>query len=194
MSTDAEFTFLGSSVFRVIFEGNITTISDRAFFNCTSLQKVELPGTLKSIGDSAFFYTNITELSLPYGCEAIGNGAFSFSTLQRISIPDTVKRIGDEAFGMMPEPQEPLPYAYSSVHAAIVCNSHSFAAQYAKDHTLAVFQYGDVNYDGVIDKYDGLMIREFLTSGTSASLAMDLNGDMMINAIDLTIFKRQLFY
>lgn len=192
MADNAEFTFLGSSVFQVIFDGGITTIPDRAFFHCTSLQTAELPNTLRSIGDSAFFYTNISELMLPHGCETIGNGAFSFSSLQNISIPDTVTGIGNEAFGIMPEPEEPLPYAYSSVHAIIVCNPDSYAAQYAKDHTLAFFEYGDANYDGVNDQYDAFMICDFLTTGKSASLAMDLNGDMKINATDLTLLKRQI--
>ena len=192
MSTDTEFSFLGSSVFQVVFEGDILTISDRCFYHCTSLQTAELPNTLKSIGDSAFFYTNIAELVLPYGCETIGNGVFSFSTLQRISIPDTVSQIGNEAFGFMPEPEEPLPYAYSSVHATIVCNSDSYAAQYAKDHSLVILEYGDANCDGVTDQYDVFMIRDFLTSGKSASLSMDLNSDMTINAIDLTLLKRRI--
>lgn len=192
MASDAEFSILGSSIYQVIFDGNITTISDRAFMQCTSLRSVVLPDTLRSIGDSAFFYTNISEIILPYGCESIGNAAFSFSTLQTISIPDTVINIGNEAFGILPDPTEPLPYAYSSVHSTIICNPDSYASQYAKEHTLTTIAFGDVDSDGMLGIDDVILLREYLISGRSVAAAMDMNGDMSVNAKDLTLLKRRV--
>ncbi|MEE0083353.1 MAG: leucine-rich repeat domain-containing protein, partial [Paludibacteraceae bacterium] len=49
----------------------------KAFYGCSSLQTVNIPNSVKSIGDGAF-----------YRC----------SSLQTVNIPDSVERIGDGAF------------------------------------------------------------------------------------------------
>lgn len=36
------------------FNGSVTSIGDRAFFNCSSLTSITIPNTITSIGDYAF--------------------------------------------------------------------------------------------------------------------------------------------
>lgn len=69
-------------------------------FSGSSLQKIELPNSLKNIGDGAF--SNCVELqsiTIPEGVTSIGNYAFSTCiALQSITIPEGVTSIGESAF------------------------------------------------------------------------------------------------
>ncbi len=77
----------------------VTAIGKRAFKNCGAFS-IEVPGTVRGIGEGAFSLCDaLSELSIPgpvlriepmmcYGC----------SSLESISLPDTVRSIGIEAF------------------------------------------------------------------------------------------------
>ena len=59
------------------FDGNITSIPERAFYECRNLTSVIIPNGVTSIGDSAFYFC---------------------SRLRSITIPDSVTSIGYDAF------------------------------------------------------------------------------------------------
>ena len=63
-----------------------------------SLTSVTLPATLKSVGQSFFENSKISEIDLPNGLEKIGNYAFSGSVLSSVSLPASLTDIGIEAF------------------------------------------------------------------------------------------------
>ena len=68
--------FADSSVEVVELFGSITTIGDEAFRNCTNITQLPLPASLTSIGAGAFEgCTGITELILPASLTRIGAGA-----------------------------------------------------------------------------------------------------------------------
>lgn len=86
---------------------NFEKIGTYAFYKCTSLQSVVLPGGLKEIADSTFSgCSSLTDVSvgmmantLPVVLEKIGNYAFSnCSALSLLNFPDTLRSIGDYAF------------------------------------------------------------------------------------------------
>ena len=55
----------------------IYDIGDRTFYNCTSLQSVELTANLDTIGDEAFYMcTSIEKLVIPAYLEELGDSAF----------------------------------------------------------------------------------------------------------------------
>ena len=56
----------------------ITSIGSKAFYQNYSLREIKLPETLKSIGDYAFYGTNIQEITLPASLTEIGKGAFYY--------------------------------------------------------------------------------------------------------------------
>jgi hypothetical protein len=83
-----------------IIPGNVTSIGDSAFYDCTSLTSVTIPGSVTSIGDSAFnSCTSLTSITIPGSVTSIGDYAFYYCTsLTSVTIPGSVTSIGDSAF------------------------------------------------------------------------------------------------
>ena len=57
---------------------DVTKIGRTAFYDNNTLYNIKLPETLKSIGDSAFYDTNIQEITLPASLTEIGKWAFYY--------------------------------------------------------------------------------------------------------------------
>ncbi len=55
---------------------NVTSIGKGAFGWCVSLKSIDLPSSLKTIGDGAFLHTALECITLPEGITTIGEGAF----------------------------------------------------------------------------------------------------------------------
>lgn len=117
-----------SCITDIVEWGNVTSIGDYAFYNCTSLALTSLPSGLTSIGNYAFYgCTSLALTSLPSGVTSIGAYAFyrcysiTLSSLPSgitiiesytffgcyniavTSIPNGVTSIGDSAFEMTAE-------------------------------------------------------------------------------------------
>ena len=77
-----------------------TVLSKEAFSNCNYLTKINLPDTLKVIGEKAFYgCTGLTELVIPANVTDIGENAFNGCTgIKEIIIPAKVLKIGRGAF------------------------------------------------------------------------------------------------
>ena len=87
-----------SQINRVVIESGVTTVGSYAFSNCDNLTAAELPGTLTAIGDYAFAWSGIAEITIPDGVVTIGAGAFQETKLVDVVIPDSVTTIGESAF------------------------------------------------------------------------------------------------
>ncbi len=82
---------------RVRIEGSITKISGFAFFDF--MTRLELPDTLREIGNSAFWDTpKLKKVRLPASLKVMGEGAFDGSGLREVRIPGGVKKISQDAF------------------------------------------------------------------------------------------------
>lgn len=66
--------------------------------NLSFFHVVKLPNILKTIGENAFYYTNIDEITFPEGLESIGNYAFYETRIKKAIIPETVTFVGEYAF------------------------------------------------------------------------------------------------
>jgi hypothetical protein len=73
----------------------LTSIEDKAFFDCQSLASVVLPSTITSIGKFAFFRcSKLENIDLPESLQSIDNQAFRVSGLKTLFIPKNVTTIG----------------------------------------------------------------------------------------------------
>ena len=83
----------------------VEKIGDGAFCDASLIEAVQLPASLKSIGNAAFEHTTrLHEISIPEGVEEIGEDAFCAwhnmigTGLHAVSLPSTLKRVGKSAF------------------------------------------------------------------------------------------------
>lgn len=71
----------------------------RTFYGFKSLTSVNLPSTLKVLGDQAFANcAKLTTVELPAGLDSLGSAFFSCSGLTSIDVPRSVQVIGQSAF------------------------------------------------------------------------------------------------
>ena len=88
--------FADSSVEYVELFGSITTIGDEAFRNCVNLSELILPESLTSIGAGALKgCTGITELILPASLTTLGDGALKDCTgITELTLPASLTSVG----------------------------------------------------------------------------------------------------
>ena len=84
----------------ITFDNSITTIGERAFFNCDNLTSITIPDSVTTIGDDAFAScSSLTSVTIPDSVTSIGKWAFYYCTkLTSVTIPDSVTTIGSQAF------------------------------------------------------------------------------------------------
>ena len=84
----------------IVLPDTITSISDKAFYNCRKLNVINIPEGVVSIGNQAFFGCNaIPSLTIPDSVVTIGAQAFySCNSMTSIDIGTGVTSIGENAF------------------------------------------------------------------------------------------------
>ena len=83
----------------VTFTSDIREIPKLAFDLTVGLKKIEIPSSVKKIGDSAFELSAVSEIKFNEGLETIGNLAFkTWGSFEKITLPSTVKSIGEQCF------------------------------------------------------------------------------------------------
>ncbi len=82
------------------FPESVREISQYAFIN-SPMTAISIPGTVKEIGDSAFYNcTSLKSVEIEYGVEKIHyNAFFCCESLKSVHIPRSVTYIGSNAFG-----------------------------------------------------------------------------------------------
>lgn len=81
-------------------EYSITSLANRAFYDCYRLTDVMIPMGVTSIGNESFYYCSaLTNITLPESLTSLNNYAFRYcSALFSIAIPSSVTTIGNYAF------------------------------------------------------------------------------------------------
>lgn len=71
--------------------------NDRVIWSA-KVKQIDLPRTLKVLGNRAIFVKSLLNLKIPDGVEEIGSYAVNASKISQLRIPPTVKKIGVNAF------------------------------------------------------------------------------------------------
>ncbi len=88
----------GKEVIDLVIPNDVTEISRNAFYWCPAIHSLEIPGTVKVIGEDAFCSSyNITKLILHEGIEEIKKGGIANMGVSIISLPRSIKRLGENA-------------------------------------------------------------------------------------------------
>lgn len=103
---DSEVTLIGIGAFSwcqgltsITLPDSVTKIDGAAFCGCINLKKVALGKKVKSIGESAFFYTGLTSFDMPDSVTKLGNEAFlSTFALKKVKLSKKLTEIPDSAF------------------------------------------------------------------------------------------------
>lgn len=90
-----ECSFLNS----VSIPNSVKSIGISAFYRCINLESVIIPDSLTSIGHHSFSYCKkLTSVDLPNTVHSIGAYAFHYSGITSIAIPNSVQTIEDHTF------------------------------------------------------------------------------------------------
>lgn len=114
--------FSNTQVAGVNLADTITTLEDKAFYYCVTLNEIKFGASMRETGESVFegcsalksvqlndglvtigegtfgFCTSLKSIELPETLTEIGSGAFCLSGLESISIPGMIETIGAQAF------------------------------------------------------------------------------------------------
>ncbi|MBQ2248138.1 MAG: leucine-rich repeat protein [Tidjanibacter sp.] len=93
----AQYVFQSSTLETITFpfDSQLEVIGVGAFEMTTRLKHIEMPASLKEIGDQAFYQSpSLESVKLNEGLEYIGSGAFMFTALEDVSVPSSVTSMG----------------------------------------------------------------------------------------------------
>ena len=84
---------------KVIFKGNVLSIGGSAFWCCASLQEIDLPESLLTLGTSAFYNSGLTKIIIPDSLNTISTAAFSnCEDLNVVELSENINSIRNKAF------------------------------------------------------------------------------------------------
>lgn len=98
-------TGIGQSVFEylsvdsIVLPPTVTTIDERAFYNCRKLTYVNLPVGLEMVPSECFEgCSKLSKVTLPDGITRIGGSAFAESSVREMVFPPSLRVVGSGAF------------------------------------------------------------------------------------------------
>lgn len=145
-------------VVRFYLPEGITAVSDGCFAYCPLETSFTIPDQILSIGDAAFKYTYLKELTISESLKSIGAEAFRNSKLRDLTIPDSLESLGENAFENAFAEGE---FTSATVPVKFIYNIRSWLNHAVNLKSLTVTGTGTVGHDpnGIavsapLDEYD----------------------------------------
>ncbi len=205
-----------TSLTSVTIPDSITTIEDATFSECTSLTSVIIPDSVTTIGCSAFEHTSLSSINIPKSVISIGVHAFEeCESLTSIIVPDGVTTIEDATFsGCTNLTSVCIPNSVTNIEwkAFERCENLTdiyYTGTESEWYVIEIdnFKYGNdallnatIHFNSTPPQEEQLEVsvsslielNKALRTKKGAPWKYDLNGDKIINVIDLALLKRQL--
>ena len=125
--------------FSVVLPEGIVRIDESAFDMSDGLVAINFPDSLRSLGESAFCGTDLSEVLLPDGIEEIPALCFQYVTIEKLHLPNNLKYIRYGAFVGFSCDELWIPEGVE------VVESWSIAGYYSKIHFPKSIK--DISYD-----------------------------------------------
>ena len=123
----------------------LTSLNEKGeFTGNTVIKEVELPDTLRVIGDEAFVRSAIETIDLPEGLRCIGNNAFCYCRgLTKVILPSTLEYVGSFAFSDLAED--------STLYVKTPCMQHVIETANKSDRYITSDYTRVIKEEGVSD-------------------------------------------
>lgn len=163
----------------------ITSISDWAFHNCTTLKETPIPATTTDIGHWAFYNCDsITRVDIPQGTTTIGNGAFYEC--------DNIALI--HSYAEEPATIELYTFEGSYDKGTLYVplgTRDTYVERLHWNRFLNIVEMGghggyDVNLDGTVDIADLTATTEMIATPSLATPAGDIDNNGIVDIADAT--------
>ena len=145
----------------------VTAVADSAFFGCATLKEIKLPGSVKKIGDYAFYGSSLKSISISESVTQIGECAFSNCTsLTMISVdPDCKNYSSLEGVLFSKDKTELICYPSGKTNSSYTIRSSVKKIAKMAFYNCAALE--TVNYNGIKEQWEEIEI----ASGNDSLLA-----------------------
>ncbi len=171
------YAFYSASLERLTIPGSVKTIQSYAFMD-NSINTILLSEGIERIEDGAFYRGDSCAITFPHSLKSIGMMAFAGDlTLTRIHIPDSVTEIGDGAFQ--------LAYGWSSMGGGTISPESLIVFDRNSDITLG----SSVFSGAVLGVYEGTASHRYAVSNEVRFLLLDEHGKAALDSSWFTAFS-----
>lgn len=94
-----------------IIPSSVTTIDSSAFTGCEDIERLVIPGTIKSINGPVFGKTSGKEIIFEEGVETLTHECFRGSTIQSVTLPVSITTIGNSSIPVFYENNLTINYS-----------------------------------------------------------------------------------
>ena len=186
-----------SSLSAIEIPSSVTRIGNGSFYQCSQLTSIEIPNSVASLGTGIFTDCGaLASVTLSPNITSIPSGTFGGCvSLTSIHIPEQVVSIGDASFsgctGLTDVYYEGSARQWSSVTIQNQNECLTGAVIHFSDSEENEV-LGDINYDGEITVSDVIEVSRRLSRRRAVPKSCDMNGDGIVNVIDLALLKKNL--
>lgn len=143
-------TFMGCSMLENISVSDLEHICDSVFYDCTKLQTIAIPNTVRSLGAYAFYNCNaLTQATIGNSVPAIKDYTFSkCQSISEIIIPESVTAIGNYVFSGC---SSLANVTFDNRETTLSLGSNGSSPLFADCPLKSVYIGGDITYDTTAD-------------------------------------------